>query len=117
MGKKALLENNIVVQVSEETFEVHPSLVWVDCSDEVLNGWSYDGVSFSNPNAVTAEEQAEIDLAELRRERNTLLRETDYLALSDNTLTSEMSIYRQALRDITKSYSTIAEVVWPTKPE
>ena len=114
---KALLEDNVVIQVSDETFEVHPSLVWVDCPPEVSHYWVYDGTSFTDPNAITAEEQAEIDLEELRAYRNARLGETDYLALSDNTLTSEMASYRQALRDITDTYSNLEEVVWPTKPE
>ena len=57
-------------------------------------------------------------LAELRQQRNNLLEETDYLALSDNTLSSDMKTYRQSLRDITKTYSSLdAEgFSWPTKP-
>ena len=49
-----------------------------------------------------ADGQADRDLAALRAERDQLLAETDYLALSDNTLSAEMTTYRQALRDITK---------------
>ena len=60
--------------------------------------------------------QADRDLATLRAERNQRLAETDYLALSDNTLSTEMTTYRQALRDITDSYTSLDDVVWPTKP-
>jgi hypothetical protein len=55
----------------------------------------------------------------LRSKRNSLLASTDYLALSDNTLSSEMSAYRQSLRDITEGLSTVEQVnsiVFPTKP-
>ncbi len=55
----------------------------------------------------------------LRAKRNSLLASTDYLALSDNTLSSEMSAYRQALRDITEGLSTVEQVnsiVFPVKP-
>jgi len=55
----------------------------------------------------------------LRAKRNSLLASTDYLALSDNTLSSEMSAYRQSLRDITEGLSTVEQVnsiVFPTKP-
>jgi hypothetical protein len=55
----------------------------------------------------------------LRQRRNALLASTDYLALSDNTLSSEMSSYRQSLRDITIGLSTVEQVnsiVFPTKP-
>jgi hypothetical protein len=65
--------------------------------------------------------QVELDIAldNLRTKRNKLLAETDYLALSDNTLSANMSTYRQALRDITNGLTTIEQVnnvTWPTKP-
>lgn len=56
-------------------------------------------------------------LEALRLKRNSLLAETDYLALSDNTLSTEIIEYRQALRDITKTYSSLDDAVFPTKPE
>ena len=58
-------------------------------------------------------------LVELRSKRNILLAETDYLALSDATLTSEMETYRQALRDLPTGKDTVAKcenATWPTKP-
>ena len=81
----------------------------------------------------TAEEEAQRDaeelafangafdraMADLRQKRNSLLTATDYLALSDNTLTTEMSTYRQALRDLTNGLTTLDEVnavTFPTKP-
>jgi endonuclease/exonuclease/phosphatase family metal-dependent hydrolase len=58
-------------------------------------------------------------IAGLRSKRNALLSATDYLALSDNTLSVAMSEYRQSLRDLTEGLSTVKEVnevVFPTKP-
>ena len=58
-------------------------------------------------------------LSNLRAKRNALLAATDYLALSDNTLSAPMSTYRQNLRDLTEGLSTVDQinaVVWPTKP-
>jgi len=58
-------------------------------------------------------------LASLRAKRNSLLAATDYLALSDNTLSAAMSSYRQSLRDLTEGLSTVEQVnsvVFPTKP-
>jgi len=52
----------------------------------------------------------------LREERNHRLRETDVWALSDRTMTDEQKKYRQDLRDITKSATSINDVTWPTKP-
>jgi hypothetical protein len=56
--------------------------------------------------------QVELDIAmeTLRAKRNKLLSATDYLALSDNTMTEKIKVYRQALRDITEGLSTVAEV-------
>jgi len=65
---------------------------------------------------LSADELAAESLQMLRQERNAKLAETDYLALSDNTLSTEMSAYRQALRDITNTYSNLNDVVWPEKP-
>ena len=58
-------------------------------------------------------------MVDLRSKRDNLLAATDYLALSDQTLSAEMSAYRQALRDITNGLTTVEEVnavTWPTKP-
>ena len=58
-------------------------------------------------------------LADLRSKRNRLLAETDYLALSDATLTDNMRTYRQQLRDLPAGKDTVAkceDATWPTKP-
>jgi len=49
-------------------------------------------------------------LKKLREERDILLKETDYFALSDVTMSSDMATYRQALRDITSGLDTVAKV-------
>lgn len=69
-----------------------------------------------NPPALSAEEIAEDNLHLLRVKRDKLLAETDWWASSDLTMTAEQSAYRQALRDITETYTSLADVVWPTKP-
>ena len=58
-------------------------------------------------------------MSSLRAKRNSLLAATDYLALSDNTLSAAMASYRQSLRDITENLNTVADVnavKFPTKP-
>tara|TARA_R100001463_G_scaffold125930_1_gene183475 strand:+ start:479 stop:796 length:318 start_codon:yes stop_codon:yes gene_type:complete len=60
-----------------------------------------------------ADEQA---LVRLRTKRNYLLSETDYLALSDVTLSADMRTYRQELRDLPANTSDPENPVWPTKP-
>ena len=73
-----------------------------------------------------AEEQAYSDgafvraIADLRNKRNNKLAETDFYALSDNTLSNEMKQYRKDLRDLTIGLSTVEDVeavTFPTKPE
>jgi hypothetical protein len=62
----------------------------------------------------------EQSLIDLRNKRNKLLTETDYLGTSDNTMSSAMTTYRQALRDITSGLDTVEKVnakQFPTKPE
>lgn len=53
-----------------------------------------------------------------RKERNRLLTETDYFALTDVTMDAAMTTYRQALRDITShaNWPNLADDDWPTKP-
>ncbi len=59
-------------------------------------------------------------MADLRQRRNNLLKDTDFYALSDVTMSADMTTYRQNLRDLTNGLSTVADVnavVYPTKPE
>ena len=81
----------------------------------------------------TAEEEAQRDqeeadweagafdraIANLRQDRNRKLAQTDFYALSDVTMSEDMTTYRQNLRDITNGLSTVEDVnnvTWPTKP-
>jgi hypothetical protein len=88
-----------------------------------------DGVQIELTAQEIAQRQAEAtawnngafdrSLASLRQKRNALLSSTDYLALSDNTLSAAMSSYRQSLRDLTEGLSTVEQVnsvVFPVKP-
>ena len=55
----------------------------------------------------------------LRFERNRLLAETDFYALSDVTMTDNMKTYRQELRDITKKFKSMEQknFKFPEKPK
>jgi hypothetical protein len=63
---------------------------------------------------IAAYDQKVIDF--IKTERNRLLSETDWMALSDNTLTLEWINYRQALRDVPQQSGFPYNVVWPTRP-
>lgn len=90
-----------------------------------LNGTTYDDVEWLDErpmpersvfDAKLSEFEAEIPITELRTKRNKKLAETDWWANSDLTMTAEQTAYRQALRDITNTYTNLDDVVWPTKP-
>ena len=74
------------------------------------------GTTWTAVKAKVDELTAAEPLKALRAERNRRIAETDWNALSDVTMSAEMTAYRQALRDITETYSSLDDVVWPTKP-
>ena len=87
---------------------------WVTAWDSTEK--TKQGVSWEDPTEPTVTDEQKLN--ELRMMRTAKLQETDYLALSDTTLSSDMKTYRQSLRDITKTYQSMdAEgFAWPTKP-
>ena len=78
--------------------------------EDTWNGSSYDKPVI--PDTRTDEEKWNT----IRNERNELLKQTDFYALSDVTMTTEMSNYRQQLRDLPSSASNPDDVVFPEKP-
>ena len=54
---------------------------------------------------------------EIRGERDQRLLKTDWMAVSDRTMTDAQTAYRQALRDIPQDFSDASSVVWPTVVE
>ena len=73
-----------------------------------------------NEEAAYANGALDRKLLELREKRNKLLAETDWLANSDVTMSSAMTNYRQALRDLPSGLDTVEKVntkEFPTKPE
>ena len=77
------------------------------------NDW---GTTWSAVKAKSDEIKAAEPMKLLRAERNSKLAETDWWASSDLTITSAQTKYRQDLRDITKSATSLDDVTWPTKP-
>ena len=54
-------------------------------------------------------------MIEVRGTRNDLLTATDFYALSDVTMSSDMTTYREALRDLPANVD-LTNIVYPTKP-
>ena len=74
------------------------------------------GIAWATVAAKRDELIAAQPMKELRAERDRKLAATDWWAVADRTMTEEQTAYRQELRDITNSYTSLDDVVWPTKP-
>lgn len=56
---KALIFNGEVVDISDNEFETHEDMSWVDCDSSVLVGFTYDGSTFTS----NLPSQADVDAA------------------------------------------------------
>lgn len=90
--------------------DVESGVIAYDADNNVV-ALDADAVAAETITVVNAQ-----NLATLRTKRNRLLAETDYLALSDATLSADMQTYRQALRDLPANTSDPANPTWPVKP-
>ena len=113
---KALIFEGKVVDLVETQFEVHPSMTWVDATDDTEVGGTWDGTSFGPRDTRTDAEKTQDAWERLRQRRNLYLAQTDWWTVSDRTMTDEERAYRQALRDLPANTTNPSNVVWPTKP-
>lgn len=129
MGNEYIIKAILALGVNGFALEGHPTneaeflsmYRQMTGEDADNNGiMSSDQSDFSVTWSQVSEKVAEIEAAEpmrlLREERNRLLAETDWWVLPDRTATQAQRDYRQALRDITDTYTSLDTVVWPTKP-
>ena len=87
-------------------------------NNELIDMTAEEITQFQN-DQVTPMTDLEASLSELRKLRNNLLFETDWLANSDVTMSDEWKTYRQELRDLPSGLDTVEKVnnvTWPTKP-
>lgn len=77
---KALIKDNKVVQVEEQEFPVHNSLVWMDCPEDCKPGWIVqDGQLQPQPEPVLSNEEKILNIEEaLNNHINSVARERDY---------------------------------------
>ncbi len=105
----------------EAIYELYSNVVSIsgDGSDAAAKDANGNAVEW-DATAVTTKQnelQAAEDLRLLRVERDKLIAETDWWMLSDTATPSQAQLdYRQALRDITASYSNLDDAVFPSKP-
>lgn len=96
--------------------EMFRKVVGADANGTAIESTEH-GIEWATVAAKRDELIAAQPMKELRAERNRRIAETDWWASSDLTMTAEQTAYRQALRDITNTYTSLDDVVWPTKPE
>ncbi len=100
-------DNDITVTFNQSghIHEGHYHLKW-DASKKVI---------VKDDDALSACQIAE-KWKSVRNDRNRRLAETDYLALSDQTLSAGMKEYRSKLRSVPQDNSDPDNITWPTMP-
>jgi len=83
------------------------------------SGISTVGTAYTMPTQSDLETKVNVKLNNerwdiIRKRRNRELSETDWMALSDVSMSDAWKTYRQSLRDITTQ--DINNITWPTKP-
>ena len=114
------------LETSLTSDDFHPEtgtiLIMSENGVESIEKWEHKTVSQPSQSAIDGINDstitAEQNITALRAVRNTKLAETDWTQNRDVTLSNDADwkTYRQALRDITKTYTSLDDVVWPEKP-
>jgi hypothetical protein len=97
------------------------NITWSDSKVSAVTGQDIDGnditiqTHFSGDDTARNARLLANKWTAVRRERDRRLSQTDYLALSDNTVSGAMQIYRQKLRDV-PAQSDVDDITWPIKP-
>lgn len=109
---KALILGEDVVDVSNEEFEVNPELLWVNCPDNVIAGWSYKNKQFLAPPALSDEQKKQ----RCKQKATAKIAAVDWSVLPDAGLVNQADFiaYRAALRALI--INPVADPVWPTEP-
>ena len=102
----ALADNGDILEVA-----IPPDLTAAQTMD-----WGSGSVVGGKWQRFTVRDKTDAELlAEVRATRTQRLTETDYFALSDVTMSSDMTTYRQKLRDLPATVD-LTDIVYPTKP-
>jgi len=93
---------------------------WVEAwiEQDMFEDTTVDGVTTTKAEHEAAY-QAQLDsdaAASMRDERDRKLAATDWMGLSDVTMSAEWATYRQSLRDISAQEGFPHSVTWPTEP-
>ena len=109
--------------IEEAILKINPSAEFTVNADDInqitwLNGTT--PIPVTDIQAQFTAVEFDTAMEDLRSKRNKLLADTDYHGISDMTMSTNMTTYRQSLRDLTNNLTTKAQVdavVFPTKPQ
>ena len=108
--------------------DFHPEtgtiLIMSEGGVETIESWEHPTVTQPSQSTIDgisdATITAEQNIAALRAERNAKLAETDWEIVmhkeKGTNIPTALKTYRQSLRDITDTYTSLGDVVWPEKP-
>ena len=127
------------ISLSEKIVAIYPDLKGVrfnegdiivennsDGKGDFIAKWDVKGKSKPTEKQLEAVDvsavEADNNLSSLRIERDLLLQQSDWVVIKEREEGGSVSnfedwkTYRQALRDITKTYKSLVDVKWPTAP-
>lgn len=108
------------MNIRQALLELAPGAQWTlngdEYSDLVWNSEDITKPTEAAVNAKIAELSDAQPMKDLRRERDRLIAQSDWMANSDVTMSDAWRTYRQALRDLPANTSDPANPVWPTEP-
>tara|TARA_E500000178_G_scaffold348494_1_gene403684 strand:+ start:719 stop:1042 length:324 start_codon:yes stop_codon:yes gene_type:complete len=107
-----------MTDITTALLSLTPTAEWTVRGTEIE--WHSKDISQPSDDVINAkidELKAAEPMRLLREERNRLIAETDHWVLSDTAeATSAQTKYRQQLRDITKTATSLDDVSWPEVP-
>ena len=108
--------------ITEAILKINPN-AQVSVVEEDINQITWHNGTTPIPKADIEAKIPEVEfdnaMINLRTKRNAKLAETDFHGMADRTMSSDMTTYRQELRDLTNGVTTVEQanaVVFPTKP-
>jgi len=106
-----ITDENVSERLSELDSYISDGVYNIKVYKDKKNGSHFVGDDTEKDKRVLADKWSNV-----RLERNRKLAETDYLALSDSTLSNDMKNYRESLRDVPEDNADPDDISWPAKP-
>jgi len=107
-----------VTQQDTPSYTERTQKIELDATPTLVDGVWTLGWTVSDKTSDEVTEYDTVTAVTNRARRDIKLTETDFYALSDVTMSSEMTAYRQALRDLPShsNWPDLEDSDWPTKP-